>query len=113
MFSPTASTAITSASIPTRNWKGPRPSTGSRAPAAPAAASLGHQPIRSTARCAEPSQDGRYSRLCCCLATHSSAPTWGPAGGGGDSRLTAMSYLLQLDLAEQPARPDQHDDDQQ
>src|SRR6266705_2296296 len=112
MFSPTASSAITSASIPTCSWNPPRPSSGSTAAARPATASRGHQPIRSACCCARPSQDGRYSRRCASLATHSSAPTCGPAGGGGESRLTA-SYLLQLRPAEQPAGPRQHHDDQQ
>src|SRR5712671_320669 len=113
MFRPTASTAITSASMPTCSWKPPRPITGSSSPATAATASLGHHPIRSPARCAEPSQDGRYSRLSSCLATHSSAPTCGPAALGCGSRLTVASYLLQLHLAKQAAWPDQHDDDQQ
>src|SRR5712691_3517108 len=112
MFSPTASSAITSASIPTCSWKPPRPSNGSASPASPATASLGHQPIRSPPRCARPSQDGRYSRRCACLATHSSAPTCGTRGPCG-STLIRMSNLLQLGLAEQPARPHQHHDDQE
>src|ERR1700722_381723 len=109
MFSPTASSAITSASIPTCSWKPPRPRDGSRAPASPATISRGHQPIRSLSRWARPSHDGRYSRRRACLATHSSAPTCGP----WESMLTVRSHLLELDLAEQPARPDQHYDDQQ
>src|SRR5258708_37621364 len=113
MFRPTASSAITSASMPTCSWKPPRPTTGSASPATAATASLGHQPIRSPARCAEPSHDGRYSRLCCCLATHSSAPTFGPTAGDCGLRLTVVSYLLQLHLAKQTAWPHQHDHDQQ
>src|SRR5271169_1529640 len=124
-FRPTASSAITSASIPTCSWKPPRPSSGSATPASPTIASLGHQPIDSLACCARPSQDGRYSRRCACLATHSSAPTCGPAwpagvgaagggaAGGCGSGLTGASHLLQLGLAEQPARPHQHHDDQE
>src|SRR5215467_1763339 len=113
MFSPIASSAITSASIPTWSWKGPMPSNGSTRPASPAAASLGHQPIRSSARCAVPSTDGRYARRSCSRATHSSAPTRGPAGGGGELSVIAASDLLQLGPAEQPGGPDEHDDDQQ
>src|SRR6516225_916972 len=112
MFSPTASSAITSASIPTCNWNPPRPISGSAAAARPATASRGHQPIRSACRCTPPSQDGRYSRRRASLATHSSAPTRGPAGGvggGGESRLI-RSNLLQLRPAEQPAGPHQHHD---
>src|SRR5271156_273164 len=124
MFSPTASSAITIASIPTCSWKPPRPSDGSTTAASPATASLGHQPIRSVSRWARPSHDGRYSRRRACLATHSSAPTCGPPGPGGisltywgcwgsGSLLTARSHLLQLHAAEQPAQPDQHHDDQE
>src|SRR5215472_13348412 len=108
MFSPTASSAITSASMPTCSWKPPRPSSGRARPASPAMASLGHQPILSPACCARPSQDGRYSRRCACLATHSSAPTFGPCG----SMLIGASHLLQLGPAEQPGGPQQHHDDQ-
>src|SRR5215475_7685497 len=113
MFSPTASSAITSASMPTWSWKPPSPKTGRISPAIAATASLGHHPIRSPARCAEPSHDGRYSRLPSSLATHSSAPTCGPAALGCGSRLTVVSDLLQLHAAKQTAWPDQHDDDQQ
>src|SRR5690348_4672204 len=111
MFRPTASRAMTSASIPTWSWNWPSPARGSTAATTAAAASLGHQPTRSLARCTEPSQDGRYSRRCACRATHSSDPTCGPAGGG-ESRLTG-SHLLELGLAEQPAGPHQHHDDEQ
>src|SRR6185437_7207463 len=116
MFRPTASRAMTSASIPTWSWNWPSPARGSTAAATAAAASLGHQPTRSPARSSEPSQDGRYSRRCACRATHSSDPTCGPAGGGpaggGESRLTG-SHLLELGLAEQPAGPHQHHGDEQ
>src|ERR1022692_5290083 len=113
MFRPTASKATTSESIPTCSWNPPSPISGSASPARPASASLGHQPSFSLDRCAVPSQDGRYSRRCSCLATHSSAPTCGLAAGGGESRLTDWSHLLQPDLAEQAAGSDQHDGDQQ
>src|ERR1700751_3125527 len=108
MFSPTASSAMTSASMPTCSWNPPRRSSGRPSPAGPAIASLGPQPTRSPACCARPSQDGRYSCRCACLATHSSAPTFGPCG----SMLIGASYLLQLGPAEQPAGPYQHHDDQ-
>src|SRR6201986_3885984 len=109
MFSPTASSAITSASMPTCSWKPPRPSSGRARPTNPAIPSLGPPPSRSALRCASPSQDGRYSRRCACLATHSSAPTFGPCG----STLIGTSYLLQLGPADPPAGPYQHHDDQE
>src|SRR6266852_6358743 len=128
MFSPTASSAITSASMPTWSWKPPRPSDGSTTPISPATASRGHQPSRSPARWAWPSQDGRYSRRPVRLATHSSTPSRGPrvpcglsrmsggsweSGGPCGSTLIGASHLLKLRLAEQPARPREHHGDQQ
>src|SRR5437588_5815892 len=109
-FRPTASRAMTRASMPTWSWKAPSPASGSTAPARPAAASRGHHPTRSAARCVEPSQDGRYTRRSSILATHSSAPICGSAGGGA---VIGASHLLELGAAEQPAGPGQHDQDQQ
>ncbi len=88
MFSPTASSAITSASIPTCSWNPPRPSSGSAAPARPASASLRPpaDPLELALRVAAP---GRQVLAPVCLPGD---PLVGPdlragCGGGCGSRL--------------------------
>src|ERR1700741_556951 len=118
MFRPSASSASSSALIPTWSWKSFVVRNGTINPNSAASPSFGHHPMRSESRWTSPRQPLAYSRRPARRATHSSTPISPPAGAGGSvgtvpdgscgSTLNVPLHLLQRHLAEQSARPHQH-----